>query len=317
MRILHGSRSARVPRSPVGSVRLLRCEVGGRAFCLEMAHVATVQREAESSFRPNPERSGPLGYLERDGLRTPVHTLAELLREPGAVESPLAAVVTVQADPPWAFAVERATESRVGLDRLFDLPRPLAAALAGRVRGVALYDEGPAYLLDAPGLLGGDLGASAPLQDSEAALAFYAGASDQRRVFRFREPGRNEGPSLAVSTVQTMAALYPPPLAPAPGPAGKSLGVIAFQGAPAPVLDLGSLLGGSPTVYDRAERVLLVRGAVGRQLCALPTGASLRRLELSGSSRRLDDPPGVAGVLGAFQHGDEELWPLDIDAALA
>lgn len=121
---------------------------------------------------------------------------------------------------------------------------------------------------------------------------------------------------MVLSAAQTAAALNPMKLTPWPGAERRVLGLIGFQGIPTPVLDLGRLLQRPPTDYAQADKLLLVRGLLSGQLCALPVGANLRLAQTPPASRQIDIPAGAKGLLGAFESEGETLWALDVDAAL-
>lgn len=297
---------------------LVRCTAGGCSFFLEARSVESVH--ADGAFKPNAVARGPLGYVRHQGVEKPVYQLPELL---GLADGPLqklASIVVMRGNPGWALAVESAAgEFATPTDRFFSLPRPLRESVGGKVAGVAALDDGIAYLLDVGRLAPApsDDPPEIPVRPIETAFDFPVRAQGRPQIFRFQLPGEPDGPTILVSAGQTAAALNPTPLSPRPGGDRRVMGMLAFQGIPTPVLDLGRRLGREPSNYGDVRKLLLVRGRRSGQLCALPVGTGLRLAQADGTSRAVETPPEAAGLLGCFEAGGETLWALDVDAALA
>ena len=299
------------------AVELLRCNVGDCRFALEMSAIEAVR--SDDTFKPSAARSGPLGYVQHRGVETPVYALADLLERSHAAIHGSASILIMRGSPAWGLAVEQRSQTvSAPLERLFTVPRPLAASVGEKVRGIAALDDGIAYLLDAARLHAESSMTPpiTPLRDVETAFRFPVRAAGHPQIFRFQLPGEDDGPVLLVSAGQTAAALNPAPLTPRYGADQRVLGLIAFQGIPTPVFDSGRLLGRAPTRYADSSKLLLVRGRRNGQLCALPVGSNPRLTQAPAASRPHAVPEGVSGLLGAFEVAGETLWALDVDAAL-
>jgi|GEM_PF-6270829 len=297
---------------------VIPCRVGRGRYAVPAGAVASIL--GQGAFKPSAVSSGPLGFVRHAGVETPVYSLLDLVGLRVGAPRGLSSIVVMRGEPAWAIAVEAAgAPLELPLEKLYSVPRPLAGPLEGKVRGVAAVDEGVCCLLDLRRLAPeSDATADvAEVRPIESAFRFPVRAQGRPQIFRFQPPGEGaDAPTLVVSAGQTVAALPPPP-EPGFADAHRALGMIVFQGIPVPVLDLGSTLGLAPTRYQHATKLLLVRGRDSSQLSALPVGANLRLAETPAASRRVAPPPGIRGLLGAFEAEGKQLWALDIDAALS
>lgn len=304
--------------SEASTVRVVRFIAAGCSFLMESRSVESVQ--ADGAFTPGAVAAGSLGRVQHKGAAMPVYSLPELLGLSNGPAQGLAAIVVMRAHPGWALAVEGVVgEADAPKERLFSLPRPVVESVGDKIAGVAALDDGIAYLLDVGRLAPTPSHdpPTAPVRPIETAFEFPVRAQGRPQVFRFQLPGESGGPTVLVSAGQTAAALNPAPLRRNPGGDRRVLGMLAFQGIPVPVLDVGRLLGREPTDYVATQKLLLVRGRRAGQLCALPVGANLRLAQTGGASRSVDVPPEATGLLGCFEAAGETLWALDVDAALA
>lgn len=300
-------------------LEVLPCSAGQGRFAIPSAAIAAI--EGQNAFKPSGARTGPLGFVQYEGADVPVYPLRDLMGLRAGPPRGRSSIVILRGEPAWAIAVEEVgAKVELARDRLYSVPRPLAATLKDKVYGVSALDDGACCLLDLRHLAPqSDVAAETPqVRPIDGAFRFPVRAKGRPQMFRFQLPGAgDDDPTLLVSAGQTAAALPPPQSIGSFGSGSRVLGMIAFQGIPAPVLDIGAILGLSSTNYEQAGKLLLVRGRHSGQLSALPVGPNLRLAETPPSSRRLEPPKQVSALLGAFEAEGEHLWALDIDAAIA
>lgn len=312
--------------SDVGSlVGLLRVEVSGLAFGLELDAVAGVRRA--DSCRFGGARDGSVARLTFAGEEIPVYALGALLGTGSSVAG--ARYVAVcggrggRTRARLGLLVDRVRERvEIPRERLQPFP-PAAEPETALFASIGVLGEELLPILEPGSVAGGTPprataapGRVRPPRPRDGA-AFGDGRAGRIAVFRIALPREGTAAeALALSLTQVAEVLRPSPTLGVPGAPAHVIGLLSWRGRPVPLLDLARRLGrtGAP-VPHRAERFLVARGAAPGALVAWPVheDVDVRALPLAHRPIAYEGP----FVRAAFETASERLLVPDVDALAA
>lgn len=319
-------------------LRIVRCEVDGASYALEMQSVAAVL--GARGVRP-PEVEGDAATLSFQGRTIPVFDFLECqggAAAPHAGRAVRKFVVVVEADgDAWGVLVDRVSQAiRLPESRTAAVPEPIASPALRRILlppddqattapptllfiPEQLHPERSKPADDLAPFLDDPSAAPPPLRGSAPRASSKAGG---RRLAMFsleRIPGCVG--ALAVSQVQEI--LLPLPVAPAVLASPLLVGFIAWRKRAVPVLDLvRGLAGGEPSPLEVGGRGRMVVAHVARlgMDVAFPVGEDVRVAAAPSDAAPLgaDRPPvDERFVRGLFRTRDAFLAVPDLAALLA
>jgi purine-binding chemotaxis protein CheW len=263
------------------SLRVLRLEVGGESFGLDMTQVQSIQR----ADRLLPAGPGAAGKLRSGQGDLDVYRLADLLgRETAAGTSAQQVVVLKEAPRPVGLLVERAARVvEVPTRQFYPLPALLGEESGEIIQGVLNLEDDLLLLLAPETLIDAGIWQTAPRR-GPAALPPVGGLRPPGRgspkqvvLFNTAQSPRHTRPvTFGLGLNRVSEIMEPTALIPVPGAADFVFGLVRWRDRPVPVLDLARRLGLPPTVRDRRTRLMIVHLSVRAGLAGFLVRPSIR-----------------------------------------
>jgi chemotaxis signal transduction protein len=302
-------------------LRLVYCRTGDESYCLDMGLIQSIQRYER--MQRSPDRDGPLGWLNHQGSRLPVFSMAERLGGSaiGGAAAQGAIVVLRGQTVPWGLAVDRVSRPfDVTPDKVMAVPGP---AQSGAFQSVVLTPEGLVLRL-LPDQLHRAAHAreSAPAPYRKPPVSQFIAAAPQPgtgRVLLFAASGdaaTEAALAFGLSFSQVLEVCSGLPHVAVPGARKHVLGMVQWRERPVAVIDIVGLAGLPPVSYERGARVLIVRPGAGAQVIAVPvkTGIRWQTLPLPHQPYPRELPLDLRYVRGVFDIGAEVLLIPDLNA---
>lgn len=298
-------------------LRLVYCRTGDESYCLDMSLIQSIQRYERMERNPAPE--GPLGWLDRQGSRLPVFSMAERLGRPspaGATSKGAILVLAGKPDP-WGLAVDRVSRPfDVTPDKVMAVPEP---AQSGAFQSVVLTPEGLVLRLLPDQLhLAAQARESGPAPVRKAPV-WPANATGVGRILLF---GARDIATQGVDVVfglsfsQVLEVCSGLPHVAVPGAPKHVLGMVQWRERPVAVIDIVGLAGLPSVSYESGARILIVRPGEGPQVIGVPVNSGIRwqALPLPHQPWRRELPLDLRYVRGIFEMGAEVLLIPDLTA---
>ena len=318
-------------------VELLRCTVGGRDYCLDMAHVRGLHRPEH--LVPSGESSGPMGWAVEQGRTIPVYPVRpELDPEAQRVARAGQVIVLLEvAGESFGVVVERVT--RIGrVPRSSIVPVPDLGSAARLVRGVVRFEDEQILQLEPESLSPSGPKTASPVQPTLPKLESQSEppASDRspRRGRRSSETGRRSKvvlfstaepragePSVEFMLSVTQVAEILLPVTPlfVPGSPSAVQGLVVWRDRAVRVFDLDQILGFASGEAPVHRHILIAKAAQSREFSGLLIRPQVRILSLP-LPHKLSQrfvPPELSAVQAVFERPGEMAVFLDIDRLTA
>jgi chemotaxis signal transduction protein len=307
------------------TVRILKLDAGGQAYCLDVEQVLAIERGAR--LMPNPDSVGPLGWIAGRDERIPVYSLAERLG--GAPRSYSGGSVLIVNSPgrSWGLAVDRVSRFQGVPAPPSPVPPAMTDTRAAAVRGVIVDDNSLILYLSAAALHP-DTAPAPPLPVEPPAPAVRRLDAATRigpgRLLLVSPPNRVPPGLLPTlrsrllfgisysQVAEIVSGIEPSPVPWAPP---HVLGLIAWRNRPVTVVDVGALLGLEPVERQAAARLLIVHSPRWRTPIAIPAGRDIQSRPLPLSNRPCRLGLNLGHARGMFEiAADEFVVVPDADA---
>ena len=257
-------------RTPSRSTHIVRCEVAGRFFGLDLSAIVGVQPRDVVRFEASNSET-VVGTIPSLGRRLPVYSLARLLGVPDANTNSGHCIVTTDGVDVWGLLVDRVSqsESRTASE-VVPLPPLVTGSSESVIQGVvcsAGHPDIPLIVLDLKNLRPRSPAANAvdaPLVDSNATHvgrgANPSGAAPRRLItFAPTTAAIDSTTRFAFSVSQVAEITRIPHFVEIPRSPDFIAGLAVWRQAPLPILLLGSSDGGGTNLVDSTARLAIVK----------------------------------------------------------
>ena len=325
------------PIKTTDTLHLIRCNVGGETYGLDMAWVRTVERmdrlliDSEMTM----DEAGFVGWLPSSRGDIPVFSLARRLgRQPSSMEITAQQRIIVLPSPipftrgrveegrPWALLVDRVSQViQISGDCFQPLPRITVNPTANYFEGVIRMEESLILFLSPEWLHPDATVAETPPQTFQAQTTqdFTKNGLTKTKEVKRRQNGwanpksgrimlfsttkadSDDQPlSYGLSITQVSEVLRPLPLIPVPAAPSFVVGLVNWRKHPVPIIDLDSRLG---LEYDpnkksnRKSRLMIARGTNQNTLVGFFIRPDVQTLQLPIAHRPITRTLAVAPSL--------------------
>lgn len=271
------------------TLRFIRCAAAGRSFCLEMDHVAGIER-AENMV-VNSRNDGPVGWIPSRQGNIPLHSLARQLRLQDTQTNDHQVAVVMNSDKaPWALLVDQVSRvTEVSRNQVYRLPPVMARGGKSYFSSVLkLADElslllAPAYLRDTV------FPSSSSMKFVPRVLAAPTRRNSRNRRLVVFSAGV-DAVAFGLSVTQVAEILGREKILEIPGTGVHVLGITVWRDRPIPVVSLPDTLGLKGLNDKELPRMLVARGPGKEEYVAFPVEAIVRSLKLPVQYNTTTDP---------------------------